>query len=230
MGEWLRTSFQGGAILGHLSYVFLILSMLMGKVVLLRLFALAAGLTGVVYFWVFLGDRVASVWEVLFIAANLFQVCLTAYRNRTARFDEDETFFRQSAVPGLPPADIRRLLGACGPKQADAGVTLIRENEVVGELIFIVSGDVEITVAGKPVAHCVRGQFIGEISVSNGGPATATAVAATPLRYLAFDAEAFRRVTSKHRHIGKEMELAFRSGLREKLVRTNAALAAQAAA
>lgn len=230
MGEWLRTSFQGGAILGHLSYVFLILSMLMDKVVLLRLLALAAGVTGVIYFWFFLGDRVASVWEILFIAANLFQVLLTAYRNRTARFDEDESFFRHAAAPGLPPSDLRRLLGACGPKQVPAGTVLIREDELVEELVFIVSGEIEIRVGGTMVARCGRGQFVGEIGVTTGGPATATAIAATPLRYLGFNAEGFRRVTGKHRHIGTEMELAFRQGLREKLVKSNAAIAAQVAA
>jgi CRP-like cAMP-binding protein len=230
MQAWLHSMFGGGAILAHLSYVFLIVAMLMERVLYLRILAIAAGVAGFLYLWIFLNDRVASIWEVLFILAALFQLLLTAYRNRQARFTEDERFFRDAVVPGLSPSDVRRILKAGTLKSVDAGARLTLENEPVEALAFIVAGDVEITVCGKHVGRCTRGQFIGEIGVTGGGAATATAVADGPVRYFAFESGAFRRLIARHRHIATELELAFRSGLREKLVRANAALAAQPAA
>ena len=230
MHAWLQTIFGGGAILAHLSYIFLIIAMLMDRVLYLRILAVAAGVAGFLYLWIFLGDRVASLWEVLFIAAALFQIVLTAYRNRQAHFTEDERFFRDTVVPGLSPIDVRKILRVATLKDVETGAQLTREEEPVEALAFIVSGDVAITVCGKPVGRCARGQFIGEISVVGGGPATATAIADGPVRYFAFESRAFRKLLAKHRHIATELELAFRSGLREKLVRANAALAAQPAA
>lgn len=127
MGEWAAWASEGianGGALATLSYVLLITSMLMGRILYLRLFAIASGVTGVLYFWLFLGDRVASVWEMLFIAAVLFQLALTAYRDRTTRFDDDETFFRNAAVPGLSPSEARLLLKQGDRRSLPAGTAI----------------------------------------------------------------------------------------------------------
>ena len=226
MSEWLHSAFSGGAFVGHLSYILLIVSMLMDRLVLLRLLAISSGVVGALYFAVLLGDPVAGFWEVLLVLANLFQLALTASRNRLSRFDSDETVFHHSAVPGLAPSDVRRLLRIAKWRVVPAGTTLTRQNEQVAELVFIIEGDVEIAVDGAFVARCGPGQFVGEIGVTGGIPATATAVATTIVRGFVFEASAFRRLISRDQTIGHELELAIRLGLREKLVRANQAIAA----
>jgi CRP-like cAMP-binding protein len=218
-------SFQNGGVLATLSYVLLIASMMMSRVSYLRLLAVASGACGVLYFWVFLGDRVASIWEMLFIAANLFQLAVTAYRDRMSRFDPDQMLFRTIAVPGLAPSEAHRLLRIARIDSIDEGTVLTREGEAASQLVFILDGEVAIRVADKEVARCRHADFIGEISVVNGSAATASAVAASPVRYIGFDATALRAFMEKHERIGHELQLAFRSGLREKLVRANQALA-----
>lgn len=221
---------SGGAILANLSYILLIISMLMSRMTYLRIFAIASGVAGVIYFWRFLGDRVASVWEMLFIVANLFQLTLTAYRDRVSRFDADEMIFRNTCIPGLSPSDARKLLKIGKAEEIRPGAYITRERELVSALAFILTGEVEIRLGDRHIGRCGHGDFIGEIGVMNGGPATASAVAVTPVRYLAFEAAALRRLLNRDRTIAAELELAFRQGLREKLVRANAALAGQAGA
>lgn len=223
--EWL----SGGALLANLSYALLIISMLMSSMTWLRILAIGSGVAGFVYMWVVLGDRVASVWEILFIAANLFQLALTAYRDRMSRFTADEMVFRNACIPGLSPSEARRLLAVARVVEASAGTYLTRERETVPALAFILSGDVDIRLGERHIGACHYGDFIGEIGVMSGAPATASAIAVTAVRYLAFDAESLRRLFARERTIGQEIELAFRQGLREKLVRANAALAAQPA-
>lgn len=225
----IAESMTGGGVLAHLSYALLILAVLMTRMVWLRVLAIVSGLTGFTYLWVFLGDRVASVWEVLFILANVYQLAATVYGDRMSRFDPDETVFRAAVIPGLPPSDARRLLKIGRVVNAPAGTTILTENEPVPALVFILSGEVDITSGGQRVGRCAHGDFLGEIGVMSGAPATATAAAATAVRYFAFEAAALRRLISRERSIGIEMDLAFRQGLREKLVRANAALAAQPA-
>ena len=221
--EW----FTGGAALANLSYLLLIVSMLMSSMTWLRILAIGSGIAGVLYFWVILGDRVASFWEKMFIAANLFQLTLTAYRDRMSRFDPDEMIFRSACIAGLSPSDARRLLQIGRVAEAPTGTYLTRERENVAELAFILSGDVDIRLGDKHIGRCRHGDFVGEIGVMSGTSATAPAVAVTPVRYLSFDGVALRRLVGRDRTIGQELELAFRQGLREKLVRANAALASQ---
>lgn len=225
----MAESLTDGGLLAHLSYALLILAMLMSRIVWLRLLAIASGVAGFAYLWVFLEDRVASVWEVLFIAANVYQLALTTYRDRMSRFDSDEMVFRAAVIPGLSPSDARRLLKIGRVVDVPLGTVILKENEPVPALTFILSGEVDVTIGGQRVGRCAHGDFLGEIGVMSGAPATASAVAATPVRTFAFEAAALRRLVSGDRTIGMEMDLAFRQGLREKLVRANAALAAQPA-
>ena len=90
----------------------------------------------------------------------------------------------------------------------------------------MVAGEVAITVGNRAVGTLGPGSFVGEISVSTGGPATATAVAATEIRYLAFERLMMTRLIDASGEIGRAIELAFRSGLRDKLIRANAAMVA----
>jgi CRP-like cAMP-binding protein len=204
--------------------------MLMSRVTWLRILAIGSGIAGFAYLWLFLGDRVASAWELLFIAANFYQLALTAYRDRMSRFEPHEMLFRNACIPGLSPSDARRLLKIATVVDAPGGTHLTREHQAVQALVFILEGEVEIRIGERRIGLCGHADFIGEIGVMSGGPATATAVAITPLRYFAFDASALRRLLARDHTIAQELELSFRQGLREKLVRANAALAGQAAA
>jgi hypothetical protein len=56
-------------------------------------------------------------------------------------------------------------------------------------------------------------------------PASATATVRTPARYLGFDRTFVVQTLDKHGEIGTALELAFRHGLRDKLLRTNTAMA-----
>jgi hypothetical protein len=222
----LESAFSTGALVGHAGYVLLILSMLMTRMTWLRILAIGAGLLQAAYYILWLHDPVGTFWESLFVLTNAGQLGIAAYRNSMARFSPDERAFYEIAVPTLEPAAARRLLKLGRWVDAPAGTMLATAGEPVPDLAFIVSGDIEIKVGSQVVGHCGPGSFVGEISVSSGGPATASAVAVSPVRYLAFEREFLRRLLDKSDEIGRAVEQAFRAGLREKLVRANETMAA----
>ena len=103
----------------------------------------------------------------------LGQLAIAAYRNQMARFSADERAFYEIAVPPLEPAEARRLLHAGRWIDAAPGTVLAREGEPVPDLAFLVAGEVDIVVGSQVVGQCGPGSFVGEISVSTGGPASA---------------------------------------------------------
>lgn len=113
-----------------------------------------------------------------------------------------------------------------GWETAEPGTVLTREGENAPVLAFIVSGEIDISINGKKVGDCGAGSFVGEISVSSNMPASATATVRTPARYLGFDRAFVVHTLDKHGEIGNALELAFRHGLRDKLLRTNVAMMA----
>ena len=226
MHVMFNSAFSLGALVGHAGYVLLILSMLMTRMLWLRIIAIGAGTLQALYYGVWLNDPVGTFWETIFVLTNVGQLAIMTWRNGKARFTADERAFYEIAVPDLEPADVRRLLQAGRWVDAPPGTVLAEEGKPVPDLAFLVTGEVDITHGDQIVGHCGPGNFVGEISVSTGGPATATAVARTAVRFLAFEGGYLRKLLDKSDEIGRALEHAFRHGLRDKLIRTNAAMAA----
>ena len=222
----LDSVFSPAAFVGHAGYVLLILSMIMTKMLWLRIIAIGAGILQAIYYGVFLHDPVGTFWETLFTLTNVAQLAIIAYRNRTARFTPDERAFYDTAVPTLEAADARKLIAAGRWLTAESGTVLTREGEDAPMLAFIVSGEVDVSVNGRKVGECGPGSFVGEISVSSNMPASATATVRTPVRYLGFDRPFIVQTLEKQSEIGVALELAFRHGLRDKLLRSNVAMMA----
>ena len=137
---------QLGALLAHLSYFLLVISMLMSSMLYLRILAIGSGIAGMCYSLFVLGDLVSGFWEFLFILANLGQMALMAWHNRMARFSAEERLFHQSAVPLLAPNELRILLRVSEWRDADAETVLTTQNEPVEDLVFLTRGLVDIQV------------------------------------------------------------------------------------
>ena len=74
--------FSVGKLVGHLSYVLLVLSMMMRSMTWLRVIAVSAGLTSGAYGYFWLNDPVTVFWEAVFVLINLVQLLILAFENR----------------------------------------------------------------------------------------------------------------------------------------------------
>jgi CRP-like cAMP-binding protein len=211
-------------IIGHASYLLLILSMLMTRMALLRVLAVASGLLSISYS-VMIADFVSAIWEVIFVAVNLGQLCLHAYRNRVSRFSPDERAFREAVVPLLEPAQARKLLDLGQWREAAADTTLIEHGELASHMLFIAAGELAIRVGDTVVGRCGAGALSGEISVLTNMPATATVTTRTVTRYLAFERHALHQLMRREPEVEHAIDQCFRTGMRQKLAEANQALA-----
>lgn len=74
------------------------------------------------------------------------------------------------------------------------GEVLFREGQRGDALILVEEGDVSIRIGARVIASLGRGECVGELSVLDGRPRSADAVAATACRLLSIEREAFRSV------------------------------------
>lgn len=103
------------------------------------------------------------------------------------RLPEAESELLRSVFTGLDDAQIARLLVAGRFNDIAKGTTLTEENKPLETLFFICAGHVNVTVAGRKVAHLEKGNFVGEIAFLTEKPATATVVADDSVRALVFE-------------------------------------------
>lgn len=224
---WLYEAFSPPVLARHVALFLLVATVAMPTLLSLRLAALVAGIALILASTVFAYDPVGLFWAILFIAVNLVQLALG--RNRTvAPLTPEERLFHEKVVPSLTPAQSRRLLEAGEWRDVAAGAALTREGEVVTELCFVSRGTVDIIVGGSKIAEVGPGSLIGEVGLSTGDAATATAICATPVRYLGFRATELYRLLDRDVDLQDAVELAIQRSLRDKLHRANQARSAVA--
>src|SRR5262245_51584217 len=83
-------NFAAQLVVGNLTYVLLIISMLMTRMFWLRVFAIAAGVVGAVYTWFWLNDLISTTWELIFVSVNVVQLAIVGYRNAVMTFSPEE--------------------------------------------------------------------------------------------------------------------------------------------
>jgi pyruvate,water dikinase len=84
------------------------------------------------------------------------------------------------AVPlfaGLDDAEVERLAGMFKERSFTAGETIIKEGVGAAAFFVILSGEVAVSVHGKPGANLKRGDYFGEVALIDEGARSATITA-----------------------------------------------------
>lgn len=100
--------------------------------------------------------------------------------------EERSTWLRQ--VPlfrGLADASLARLSERTTDVAFPAGQPIVQQGQVGNGLFVVVTGNARVTTGGRELARLGPGDVIGELSVVDQGPRTATVVADGPVTCLA---------------------------------------------
>jgi len=214
-------AFTFGALIGHISYLLLVISMMMRTMLWLRIIAISAGVTSFAYGFFWLNDPVTVFWEAVFVLTNVVQLLVIVYENRSADFTEEEQIIITTMTKGLDRRHQRRLLRYGQWKEAEPGSVLIEEGQVVPHLLLLTRGAVKVERGGRIIGVCGEGDFLGEISFMNNIGATATVTVANEVRYFAFEREALAGFLNKDPELKHAVEASFNRNLTGKLGRTN---------
>lgn len=225
MSVWLSEVFTPGGLLRHVALFLVVVAAAMPAIALARWILLGAGIVGVIVASGLAYDPPAMFWWSLLILVSLARLVIASDWQFGGRLSGGAAAFHQQVVPGLSSGQVRKLLSAGTWREVVPGTALTRAGERISEFCFIARGQVDIVVDGRKVAECGPGSLVGEIGLSTGDPATATAVCATSVRYLGFDTNRLYRLLDNHTELQDAVELAIERSLREKIHRANMAAA-----
>ena len=220
----------GGAIpteaLVHASYILTALAFLLRDILWLRFVAMAANLCiAAAAFLAVPGPAWAvAAWASTFFLINLGHSVWLIYERHLRRFTEEEQRLRDAAFQSLDPMNVRRLL-RCGRWVEHAKEkSLTLQGVHLEDLVLISEGEAAVCLGGQVIDRLGCGKFVGEIGFLSGEPATATVVAASPLRCLTWKASELRRVLARHPEIRTVFHAAVGKDLAEKIASHNVRL------
>ena len=84
-----------------------------------------------------------------------------------------------------------------GSRTFERGETIFNEGDAGAEMFAVQQGWVDLIVAGKVVETVAPGGIFGEMSLIDGAPRSATAVAGENCRVVAIDAQRFDRLSKE---------------------------------
>lgn len=217
----IESAFSTGGLVGHLSYVLLVFSMMMRRMSLLRIFVILSAFAAIAYDAVWLKDPVGVFWESLLVIVNIVQLLITWHQNRSARFSDEEKMFMDGHLPDLAMSQRRKFLNQGNWVTGERDTVLTQEGIPIEMLIYLATGQAIVHSGGHPVAVCEPGAFIGEMTVLSGEPANGTVTLLTSSRFWAADAKRLRELLQKDPEIRNALEGCFSRNMRDKLVRSN---------
>lgn len=217
----LESFFSPGDLIGHLAYIFLVLSMLMRSIVALRIFFVCNVLLNILYVTVWVQDPVQLLWESLLFLINVVQLLLIWWHNRRAQFTEEEQAFAANRLRGLSRGQARQLLDLGHWWDVVPGTVLTVQGERPLHLTYIAAGRVAIYVDQQPVAFCGPGHYIGEMSVLDREAASATVRVEESARLWQLPTDALDRLNERKPAVAAVVEAGIARDMRSKLMDLN---------
>lgn len=102
-----------------------------------------------------------------------------------------------SFFEGFSDSDLDRVAELADDVEIDAGELLIDQGRVGQECYVIEAGEAGVFVGDEHIVTLGPGSVVGEMSLIDRRPRSATVVAESPMSLLAFDSKAFRQLLSE---------------------------------
>lgn len=220
----LESLLSSHGLLGHLSYLLLIVSMLSRKMFWLRVGVIGSALAGIAYGLITLNDPVAVFWQTLLLLVNLFQLVRLILAERSVSLSKEESEMVRTAFSGLGELDARMLIDQGFWIDREAGIELIREGTAVDNLYYLTSGIAEVRSRDKIVGHCKSGDLIGEGTILSSDSATGTVTLSKDSRLWCIPAPVLRSHLKKNPAVRDIVDRRIGDALKSKLRASNVAL------
>lgn len=218
----LESALSPGAMVGHFAYLLLVISMLMRSITWLRIFVILSAIVALAYGAIWLHDPVTVFWEAMLIIVNVVQIFIIWYTNRRAQFNEDERRLIAERLNTLSPREARKLLDMGLWLEAEPDTDLTEQGQPVRHLVYLLSGEAEILVDGRVVGKCEPGNFVGEMSLVDGGPASATAKVTKDAYCWMIPTDKLRKLRADRSPLMAALEVGIAHDLKRKIVASNA--------
>lgn len=174
-------------------------SYLVRDILWLRVLTVVAIISLIPYYLHCLDNPVPAVgWNTLFLCVNLVQIALLIRERTPIALSEIEQRIYETNFSSLSPGEYRRLLSLAEWREPTPGDSLVKDGEVVEEMLLLYGGEASVKKGGHEVARLASGQFIGEMSFLTQEKASADVEARDAARLVSWPQEELKTLLEKY--------------------------------
>ncbi|PIE08925.1 MAG: hypothetical protein CSA73_01290 [Rhodobacterales bacterium] len=213
--------FSLASLVGNLSYLLLVLAMFQHRGLRLRAMVAGSAALAILHGLVWAQDPAGLLWQLALLAVCLYMLAQAGRARTEGHFTPEEHAFRQAALPDLDPQKMRQLLDMGDWREGTPGTCLTEQDQPVLYLYWLSQGAADVIHEGKTVGHLKGGSFVGELSLMEVSPATATVTLSAESRYWMVPAIKLREMHRTDPRTWAQIEAALSHDLGRKLREMN---------
>ncbi|MEM7520456.1 MAG: cyclic nucleotide-binding domain-containing protein [Pseudomonadota bacterium] len=201
----------------HLATLCYILGLLTRRELVLRMFLLGGTGFYILYYYYI---SATPLWEaiatsILIGSANI-PVIYRIFKERSTFGMSEEMLTLYQSFPNFNPGQFRRIM-AEGEIINACGGSLLLEEGVEPDKLYLTTSDGFIVTRGTQMAEIGPGNFLGEIGFLLGGPATADVAAKPGSTYVAWDVSRLRKLMGSNEPISNAFSVLLNKDVASKL-------------
>jgi CRP-like cAMP-binding protein len=162
--------------------------------------------------------------EICWAVISLIGIVRIYVVHRFINLSEEEAEVARRIVPSLKKDMARKLLRLGKFVDVDEGYLLTSQGQPVANFAMIMGGICQIERGSRPIATISAGAMVGELTLSNGAPATATVHAVGPGRLFLIGRSMLWGFLQQNPEAMADMERSIAGDLRVKLADTTVRL------
>ena len=173
-----------GIILLNIGYTLNVIALAFREILWIRVLLTIAYLLRFLTQFIFESNSNTSIWMVIFVSINLFQIIQILNERRKRKIEPRIVDLFETVFKSLTSYEFLTFWKLGTITTVDVNTTIIYEGKKQYSMMLILDGEVNIVKNNKKLTYLSRGHFIGEISFISKESTIADVVASNQVTYI----------------------------------------------
>ena len=207
-------------IFGHLAYILIACSLLVRDILWLRCLSILASVSSIVFNYYVPAAPLWLVieWNVVFIGINAVRIGIILKEKMGVSFSPEEEELYETMFRNFSAVEFMKLMRLGQWREVEPGETLATEGKELASLVLIYNGAAGVRMKGEEVAVLKDGNFIGEMSFTTSGPASATVAAVAATRVVEWPKEELKKLLQRNPSMRSAIQAVLSGDMARKLI------------
>ena len=210
-----------GSVLLNIGFVLNFIALAFREILWIRVLLSLGYFLRFIYQYFFSGSMEASVWMIIFVTINVFQIVRIINERRKRYIEPKIVDLYRTVFKDFTTYEFLFFWKIGTIKNVEPNTKIINDGDYSNSIKLLLDGEVVISNANKTITHLSRGHFVGEISYLTDDPAIADVTTKGMVSYIQWTNKALNDIKSNNKIFWIKLQNILLMDMIEKVKRGN---------